>query len=238
MSNKKGLVLLISAMMLLSLLPLVLADNLGDAVAGATVAEGASGTFTESAATTDDAQGGNVTEVNLSTAASTTKWAGYYGQVSASLSLGISTNALFSFGDVQNDQIKSVFATKDIAFKFSDINAGTQAGLDANWTFTTTDSDSATVAIGGNTTTISGIASVPALPLNSYSAAGVLSTTTFLSGILVDTENVAKADYAFGVSVSPNVRDFSNSTVVDYELVVPITDGATPETYYFFMDIQ
>ncbi|MBU0470148.1 MAG: hypothetical protein KJ984_01605 [Nanoarchaeota archaeon] len=237
MSNKKGLVLLISAMMLLSLLPLALAVDIEDAVAGAGVSKGTSDTFNETTSQTDAAQGGNVTELNLTSAASTTKWAGYYGQVTASLSLGIANAALFSFGDVANDQVKSVFATQNATLNFGNLVTGTSAGVDSVWSFTTTDVDSATLS-HLNATTVSGISITEAAALNSYTDVGISTAGVYNSSILSDGSVGAKGNFAFGVAVTPNQRDFSNSTVIDYELVVPIGDGATLETYYFFMDIQ
>ncbi|MFH1406256.1 MAG: hypothetical protein ABIG52_03500, partial [Nanoarchaeota archaeon] len=84
---------------------------------------------------------------------------------------------------------------------------------------------------------VSGITVTAALPLNSH-VGGVQTSGVYNSSILNDGSSAVKGDFAFGVAVDVDETGFDNTTQVDYELVVPISDGATPESYYFFMDIQ
>jgi hypothetical protein len=230
---------LLSAMMLLSIISLASAVDKSGAVSGASLVTGVSNGLTKTSAGSDGAQGGNVTTMNLSSTSSTIKWSGYYGQVSASLSLGIGSNALFSFGAVANDQIKTVIASQDSAFDFSKLAAATVGQVDTAFGFTTGDIDSATTSYT-DSNTVATVASVPTVPLNSYTAAGVATSSVFDSGLLNDGSSSVEADFAFGVPVVINVRDFANSSIVDYELLVPVSDGATGvlETYYFFLDIE
>ena len=242
--NIKLLALLVVA---LSLVMSVAAEDLTDSANGAEITSSTEGgSLSETAAGSDVAGGGNVTTLDLNTDASTVKWQGYVGEVEATLALGTGSNTLYSFGAVPNDQINSVFASLDSSFDFSstqavstEISDGT---LDSLWGFTNSDQDSIKTAFtGGDTATISGVANVPAVNLTTYTAAGALSTSPYQPGILADTASPsAMTDIAFGVSVSANQKDYSNSSTVDYQLMVPVNDSGsfTGQTYYFFLDLE
>ena len=239
--KKDGLKLLtFFSVMLLALSAVVYAVDKEDAVSGAAITEGPSGTLTETSSGSDDAQGGNVTEINLTTTSSTVKWQGYFGQVTAALKLGIGSDILFNFGSVPNGQIKTVLASPDSSFDFSSLQAASVNDVDTAWSFTTTDADSATSTLTGSAT-IAQVASVPTASLNAYNSTGSLKTDIYSSGALADTGSPsAVTDFAFGVSIDANQRDFRNTTVVDYELIVPVnTSGvAGTQTYFFFLDIE
>lgn len=227
--------------MVLVLASMAFAVDRSGAVSGATAVKGISSRLTAATAQSDAAQAGNVTQLNLSTSKSTVKWAGYFGQVSATLALGIGSNQLFSFGSADNDQILSVLASTDTNFNFGNLLAATAANVDTIYGFAAADIDSGALTLDDSTPTIAGVSSVPAANLNAYTAAGSASTSIYQSGVLADTAApAAEGDLAFGVSVNANERDFSNTTVTDYELIVPISDGdtAVKETYYFFLDLQ
>jgi len=234
-----------TSMVVLALMTMVMAMSAfaidkADAVAGAGTTVGATGVFTETTAGTDTAEGGDVTEVNLTTSASTTKWQGYYGQVTASLSIGSGTNVLYSFGSVPSNQIKTVFASTDTGFDFSGLLASVGSAYDtaAGWTGGDKDSAASTLA---TTNTIAQLSSVPAVALNAYTGAGAANATLFKSGIFKDTASPAVYnDFAWGVPVNVDKRDFTNSTVVDYELLVPVDNNgsAGSQTYYFFLDLE
>ena len=239
MRKKIRWLVLISAMMMLGLISLVSAVDKSNSVSGGSLVQGASQTLTETSAGSDGAEGGNVTALNLSSTSSTVKWSGYYGEVSASLSLGVGSNALFSFGNVANNQIKTVFASQDSAFDFSGLVAASVGQVDTAFGFTTGDADSTTSTMT-ESNTVATVASVPTAPLNSYTAAGASTSSVYDSGIFNDGSSSVEADFAFGVATSVNARDFMNSSVVDYELLVPVSAGdiGTLETYYFFLDIE
>jgi len=240
MEKRLGMAIIIVAMVLV-LASMALAVDRAGAVSGASVTKGISSRLTAAVAQSDDAQAGNVTQLNLSTSKSTAKWAGYFGQVSATLALGIGSDQLFSFGSAANDQIVSVLASTDTGFNFGNLVAATAANVDTIYGFAAADIDSGTLTLDDSTPTIAGVSTVPAANLRAHTGAGTLSTSIYQSGVLADTAGPgAEGDLAFGVSTNSDERDFANATVVDYELIVPISGGDTgvEETYYFFLDLQ
>lgn len=247
MKKKVSLSIAVVVLMLMTLSFAVLAIDKSSTVSGGTLTEGDTGRLSGSAAGSDGAQAGNVTEINISSTSSTAKWSGYFGHVTTSLKLGIASDVLYDFGSVVNNQIKSVFASSDSAFDFSNLLAATVGEVDTTWGFSTPDVDSATSTFTG-ATTIAQVASVPTVGLNAYEDTGtaecagcVLNTSIYKSGLFKDTASPAnEIDFAFGVSVDADERDFKNQTLVDYELVVPVNTsglGGT-ETYYFFLDVE
>jgi len=217
-----------------------------DAVNGAAVASAPrDAVYTETSAGNMIASGGNVTEVNLTgTNVSTIKWAGYFGQVAADLYLGSGTSLLYSFGAAANNQIKSVFASTDTAFNFASLQVISAGDVDTVWSFATGDSDSETTVFTG-TSTISQVTSVPSLGLYGHDpGTGLQNATLFNPGAFKDDGSATAGSFgtiAFGVMVIPNAYDYKNTTVVDYELIVPVNNtGITSntQTYYFFLDVE
>lgn len=240
MKKRRGLDLLLTGIVFLLLAAMVCAVDKSDAVTGGSLTTGETGQLTETSAGSYATQAGNVTEINVTSAASTVKWAGYFGQVTTSLKLGMGTDVLYDFGSAVNGQIKTVLASTDSGFDFSDLQTATAGNVDSTWGFTTGDIDSATSTFV-ETGTIATVSSVNVVNLTAYNSGGDLNNTIYRSGFLADTASPsAENDFAFGVAVNADERDFRNTTIVDYELIVPVSDGGigTLETYYFFLDIE
>lgn len=241
--------LVITTIVFLVLAFMAVAVDKSDAVSGGSLTVGTSGRLTNTGAGSKATRAGNVTQVDVTSTKSTVKWAGYFGQVTTALQLGYDSNVLYNFGSGNNSQIKSVFAAPDALFDFSNLLAASVGAVDSAWGFSITDKDSATSAFNG-TTTIATVASVPAANLISYNAmvafnatvwtGGNQNNTAYKSGLFTDLASpVQEFDFAFGVAVDADKRDFRNTTVVDYELMVPVnTTGAGTETYYFFLDVE
>ena len=215
-----------------------------DAVSGAATTALDIGSYTETSAGTDIAEGGNVTELNLTTDSSTIKWQGYVGSVSGNLYLGSGTSSLYSFGALPNGQIKSVFASTDASFNFGSLAAATAGNIDTTWAWNATDADSGTLTFDDTTATIAQVASVPVVNLVSYNAARSATTSTdFQAGVFKDDGSVSAAAYgtlAFGVTVRPGRYDYRNVSNIDYELIVPVSSAgvAGTQTYSFFLNIE
>ena len=246
--GKKIVILGLCLMLVISLASMALAVDRRYAVTGSSSTTGVSSSWNETAAGSDVGQGGNVTNMNLSTTASTIKWQGYYGQVEATLGLGGDGNArtLYSFGAAQNDQIKAVYASTDSGFNFAALAAvGTASDLDTVMGWPTADSDSSANTFDDSTQTISRISGVNTVNLNSYNSEGAAVSTVYHSGLFSDGGSATLGDYAFGVQVNSSTNyNFLNTTIVDYELVVAVNStaqhGETPlqKTYFFFLDIE
>ncbi len=242
MRKNLGIRLLVMCGLFLLLTTMVYAAvDKSDAVSGGAVTEGAlSGSITETSAETHAAQGGNVSEIDVSSTASTIKWAGLFGEVTTSLKLGISSDVLYDFGSAANDQIKTVLASTDSSFDFSQLQAATAANVDSTWGFVAGDVDSATSVFIGSSI-IATVGSVPSVGLNAHDSDNTLNTSLYNSGLLADTASPSvENDFVFGVSVEADELAFDNLTTIDYELIVPVSDGGTGilETYYLFLDIE
>ncbi len=217
---------------------LATAVDVSNSVEGASVALGASGRLTDVSAQSALAQAGNVTNVNLSSTRTTSKWAGYFGSVSAALRIGIASDILYSFGNAANAQIKSVIAAQDSAFDFTALQAATVGEVDAAFGFAAADGDSAASTYAGSQL-ISGVAAAPSTGLNAHTSEGALSAALYNTTLLRDGNSAAEGDFAFGVPVVPNQKNFRNdSSDTDYELLAAVSNPNAPETYYFFLDVE
>ncbi|MFH1276470.1 MAG: hypothetical protein ABIH82_05145 [Candidatus Woesearchaeota archaeon] len=235
-------ILIIMAFFVLSLAMMVVAVDKSASVDGASTTVNSAVRLADVTAGSDTTEAGNITDMDLDTTSRTGKWAAYLGEVSAALKIGnASGTALYNWGSVQNDQIKSVFASTDSAFDFSALAAGTASELDTALGWTGADADSAASTFDDTTATIATVTSVPVVNLNAYTAAGAVITTTYQSGLFEDTGSpAAYGDFAFGVKVTPDQKDYQNVTQVDYELLVPVNNSASggTKTFYFFLDIE
>jgi hypothetical protein len=180
---------------------------------------GASGTLNAtSTAGNATAQGGNVTNVDLEGTYSTLRWQGFYGNVSATLQLGLVNDVFYDFGSVD---VNAVYATQNNTFNFATAVAVTGVGgLDTAWGYASGDdqiADVYTVQITNDGYT---------------DALGVIrgNFRSYVIGTVVAPD--AKANVAFGANI--NTGAGFNAGDRDYELMVP-ADGT--ETYYFFMSI-
>ncbi|MFH1850224.1 MAG: hypothetical protein ABH879_08670, partial [archaeon] len=192
-------------------------------------------------------EGGNVTNANLTTTASTIKWQAYFGVVTANLRVGSGSSVLFSFATVPDSQIKSVFASTDLAFGFESLNATSPGQYDSALSFTVTDGDSATLNFDDGTETIGNIANVPTANLTAYNATESSNQRTHMYqvGLFEDTAAPAAiGDVAVGVPVVTSRINFlnaSNGSVADYELIIGITPSggsAATDDVYLFLDIN
>ncbi len=244
MKKRVKMVVVFATIIILTLAYMAQAVNKADAVTNTSVTTGLSSRFVSTGAGSHGAQGGNVTHLNVSTTRSTIKWAGYFGQVSAVLRLGFGSDILFSFGNANINQTKTVFAAPDAAFDFSNLLAATAAAVDSAWGFASAHADSATSSHTGSDT-IATVTAVPTINLRAFNNLTATSNFSALiayrSGLFTDGGAAAEeTSYAFGVAVNASQRDFRNFSQVDYELVVPVNNSGVGgvQTYFFFLDVE
>jgi len=197
-------------------------------IENATVSVGATGNLTEGSESVSapvTAQGGNVTNVDIETNVSTTKWQGFYGNVSGNLVLGLNTNVLYDFGSgavVAN----TIYATQNSSFNFAGLNEGNATDVDNVFGFTT----------GGDPDQAVDVFTIQTSPDTLVNT----NSTTLADGnfqcFLANDGNEGNETYmAFGGIVNANQAGF-NGQLMDYELLVPVRAGTTP-VYYFYMSI-
>lgn len=257
---------------LISLFSVSAIDKLTLITGGNLTNQGNFSTINETAVGSDTAQGGNVTYMNLTTTASTVKWQGYYGQVSANLLIGASSSGstsgglhlLYSWGAAQINQIKYVFATASSDYPWQLLTVATAANvvsLDTalGWSSSDVDSANATfddglLSFGADSALTANLTSYQSPPGSTFFAgekvSNVYKTSIFNNGSTVSLEM-----FTFGARITPSGekgggngfagnRAFDNSTIVDYEMIVPtngtnIADGTRGvNTYYFWLEVN
>jgi len=227
MNKNMGILLFLVGVVLMG--SLVLGANIKEQVQGGSLTKGVVTRQNASAVGTDTAAAGNVTNLNISVAATTGKWQGYYGNASlSSLKLGsASPVALYSWSGAQalKSNVLGVVASNDSGFDFASMAAATASNFDTSLGWQTTDADSMTNTMTGSSTIIAGaFTSIPSAALNDYEE-GTAGTAKFKVGIFADGSTVAK--YAVGVNNSFGPwRSFDNQTEVTYELIVPVVGNS------------
>ncbi len=250
---KRVIILLTIVLLTISLISTVNAIDKSGAITGAGVTGSLNiGSVTESSAGSDtQAQGGNVSFLNLSANVSTIKWHGYVGNVTANLSLGSGSNILFNFGMAAKSQIKTIFASQNSSFDFSTLVGANLTDVDVAFNWTASDADSGSNVFNDGKTTISQLSAINTSNLTAYVKSGSSCTDSMIwpSGTFKATSTAIAPDYigllAFGSPINAtgmcDYRGNNSNTTVDYELVVPINNSGIAtrlSTYFFFLDIE
>lgn len=179
-------------------------------------------------------QGGNVTNIDLSSNVSTQKWAGYWGDVSGRIILSPATYAVFyqwAWTPANGGAVCAVPAAS--GFDWGTVQSVVASAIDTVWGFGTATDNAA------NTLTSSSC-SVDVAGTSVTNSAGNLTGVGGFETCAVadDAAPAAKSDFAFCVNVT-SAGNLFNGGVGNYELLVPTDDayGAT-ETYYFWIEMQ
>ncbi|MEW5995971.1 MAG: hypothetical protein AB1657_00030 [Candidatus Micrarchaeota archaeon] len=181
-------------------------------------------------------EGGNVTDVNLTANESTEKWAGFYGNVTGSLTLqkGTTTIPLYTWSWSMSNG-GEVCASTASNFPWASATAAVRAGIDTAWSFATGDTDSATSTFTDTSCSIS------INPVGALSTTGVFTKNSTNSGVwqtcAVDDGGAGESNFAFCVNMS-STNTFAVGGTGAYQLMVPTTEtaGAT-ELYYFYAEL-
>ncbi len=180
-------------------------------------------------------QGGNVTNLELSSNVSTIKWAGYWGNVSSALVLspGAGQGNLYSWvwNASSGGEVCAVAAAT--GFSWASIAATTTSAVDTMWGFNASDPDSAANTLMDSSCAMT-IGGVPITTVGNFTGLD----TSFETCAVDDGATAAKSDYAFCVNITDNGTLFNNQTG-NYELIVPTPNSmVTTETDYFWFDLR
>ena len=182
------------------------------------------GSATETTATTVNASYGNISRLDLTANASTKRWHGYFGNITASLKLGNGSAVFYDFGGAQ---INTVFATSTNSFAWGQLVAATASNVDTAWGYTTNAADNASKVFSGSGT-VENIASVPT----------VTTVGSFVTGAFADSTPTTRGDFAFGAVVyNPAKTGFDSSATYSYQLMVP-TGVQNSQQYYLYMSLK
>ncbi len=177
--------------------------------------------------------GGNVTSMNISSNISTTKWAGYWGNISGQLLLspGSGQNNFYSWTwNSSNGGVVCAVAAP-YGFNWASVASVAASAVDTAWSFgAASDNATNTLTTSSCAMTVGGIA-ITGTAGNKTGAGG------FTTCAVDDGATTTKGDFAFCVNIS-SAGSLFNGQKGNYELMVPTnkTYGAT-ETYSFWMDL-
>lgn len=184
-------------------------------------------------ATDDTAAGGNVTNLNLSTNATATRWAGIYGQITVNTSYGANTTVILTGGQTTMQNITlpcyadKLYATASPTVDWSNLVAGTAGLVDTYLNISLPDAESATGMF-----TLNKSFDVPGLPsLNlplMYTLVYNSTNTTFDLGIINNTRNVTLITHIVQDQTGFDAQNY------DYQMLLPVPTLGT--TYRLFAD--
>jgi len=189
---------------------------------------------TTTAATTTPAnvtaQGGNITEVNISVTVQTIAWQGFYGEVTGALTLDDSAgNTLINFSFVAANG-GEVYASRDNAVAFASIAAQNTCTIDELLTGTGSDRVNSTFTNNTNPSFLVGDVNITA---NTACATNTFNSTgqaTFFDEIILTDDGGTTSIYA---TIMENNRVGFDGNTHDYQLIVP-DNRTTANTVYFF----
>ena len=196
---------------------------------GASTTVGASSGSTGTASTTVDAEGGNVTYVDVSSDVVTSRWAGFYGNVSGSLLLGdVSSNTFYQWS-VSDLTGAVVYAANTSVTDWSGGNIAPLDNANAPSWVNGDSTDNFTTTFGSTEAFVSSSLNVASTPFvttfNSSGVAGDLKTYALRSP--ADDANI------WAGLVVDDTNGFNNATV-DYQILLPAQTGTT---YSFYLEL-
>ncbi len=178
-------------------------------------------------------EGGNITNLTISSTTLTDRWAGVFGNFSGTI-------VLKEAGDGAGVQLFSwtwsgsgwVCFTQDTAFNFGTSQAATASDVDTAFAFPTTASDSATNTLTGTGTVDLSVATVTGAATATHQSGSAYATYA-----IKDAATPTEADLAFCSKLRQG--NGYKGVPVDFEVMLPTTFGPSGfETYYIFVDLS
>jgi len=177
------------------------------------------------------AQGGNITQVNLSAEVTTLSWQGFYGQVAGNITLEDNS------GDVLYSWAVSNVSGEVLASRNSTIDFTTVAGIetctvDESLTGTGTDRTNNTFTNGTVSFEIAGVSITAAC--NTFTFINNATQTLRYQEIILNATGVTSI---YVTKVNESTTSF-DGTLQDYQMIVPDNQTTATTTYFFFVEID
>jgi len=202
-----------------------------------------SATFTDEdrydpTAENDSAVGGNITKLEISGDILTSKWQGYYGNVSGTITLQDSDdNSMIEWAWTAAEG-GIVLATTNSSPDWSSAFAvASGANVNTAWSFTTDDTDSATKTFtdANKSVKVSGTDVTNTACAYTYNSTDIGIWPTVVVGGLNATGY--KDDYLFAGIISNDGNSFNDRTI-DFQMIVPTPEDGTGDTYEFYIELM
>lgn len=218
-----GLISIVTAIILFGFVFLTSAQQ------GATVTPGTPETWSGPSPGSTTAEGGNITEVNMSGVSQTIHWQGFWGQVSGSIALKDASNNTMYNWTVTTVSGNVYTSNQSTGISWSTLEAG-EAGDCNNIVGTGADSCTNTFTAGTRSFIVAGntISSVPRVQTFNYTGSG-----TFDEGIL--EKSGGGPPWVYVAEIYNNANTFKNG-IADFQMIVPV-NGTNTVTYYFWLEL-
>ena len=241
---KKLSLLVFGVILVLGLTTLVNAIGTSTTIGIDSVAIGASENMSTYNPGNATAGGGNITQFNLTTTTTTQIWQGYYGQINVSVKMGIGADVLRDFGEADKEgQISTLFATGNKSLDFSSIVRATSADISSlrvNLGTNPSFPDAVTSMFDVNdNATIANTSGVMVINLNAYNVSNqsIAQNDYFKVGALKGSGDATfRGGMLFAAPVLSGIYAFENTSIVNYEMILPTNE--TTHTYHFFLDMD
>lgn len=200
------------------------------ATTGMTVTPVANDTATTASADSVIAIGGNITNIDIDATLQSTNWAGFFGDVTGTLTLAGSSNTFYSWGSINTGYILFANAsTVDWASGVAIGNSATRTAEDTAIGLTgLTDSVNNTFT---DTTDMNGIT----IGVTTFGAGSAVSANSNSTGVDWTTFLLTSGTTRlYGCAINQSGLDYEGNAA-DFQLLVP--SGAS-RTYYVFADLQ
>jgi hypothetical protein len=211
---------------------------------GATVAVGTPQTKNATSPGSVTADGGNITEVNVSSDTQTQAWQGFWGEVNGQLVL--QDAAAFNFFTWNLSNISGeVYASRDNAINFAAVFPNNNCSIDNVLTgFGQTDSVNNTFINNTNRFIQVGLVAINASTACAvYTYVNSTAQSTFFQTIILtdDTNNDTNSSVGGNTSIYAAPIDNNqagyNTDLHDYQLLVPVNRSAGVNTYFFYAEL-
>ncbi len=183
-----------------------------------------------------NAQGGNVTYVNLSASKNSGFWQGFFGEITVDLSATATPSATAQGGSISNVNLTlpctngEIYLSSSKSVTLQNVAAGTKESVDAFLNLSSSHQESGSSVFSAARNFTVGSTEVTNAPAAFTKVEGDPDSTTFTLGVL-NKSNVL----IFVSSISLNTAGFDGETH-DYQLMVPVNQSSL--TYYFFVDCE
>ncbi len=210
-------------------------------VQGATVisaGESSRANFVNTSTATIGVEAGNVTELNISGTAISEHWAGFFGDITGSVTLQTSDGSVFYNWSGLNALSGEVFASTSNAVSWNGIgcaSAGEVTAIETALGIAATDAD--TIGLTYNSLspsfTVAGTALSNCNSTNTYVNNGVKDPSTFYQVLLTDTGGTA----VYTTLINQSTQGFDGSNH-DFQLLVGESDAAGVTPMYFYLELN
>lgn len=190
-------------------------DFLGESRGGATSSQ------------TETVEGGNVTGVNISGTQITTKWAGFYGNISGGIILADGSSNTFYEWTVTDLTGAIVYAANTSVSDWSTLANASATDMPSFLTTAATDNYTETLSTGGSGTFDGDALTTYYTTTWNDTAQGSLETHS----LLADGGNTL-----IWAGVAEDGTTGFNGGSLDYQIIVP-ADGTTTTTYNFYLEL-